>query len=452
MKLKALFAACSLAFAGQAFALGPTTTPDVQMFISGASAQQLVLGQLAVGVMQPGTIDVYFDQGTNGKDYRAYFGTMKTDSSIPASLRGKNVLIRERAAGGSVYGVNPVAQATAIAAISVDSACTDTGTTDPKSGAPLWTCPNTVDSVPDAGVSDVEPQMFVGINLPAGATALSATDRANLTVGSQFAAPFAIILTDNLQGMVDNLSRMQASSLLGGSYQDWGMVNASLAGNPVVVCRRAPGSGTQASTNNYLFGFPCSSTALAPATHLDSVPGGYTVIENGSSGKLAACMTYVENGTPAGQAIDVTNGSLVTAGSPNSVQLPGGQYGIGIMGLDRPAQSGETYHFSNLDGIVPTLENAANGTYGWISENGYQYRNKTVNGVAAPTGAQLDLINLVKVRSGDPAILGDPNLPVPGVLGLAENGYVPPATWDPTHPTMKAANFSNSCQAWQLFY
>ena len=470
-KLQTLTAACTLAFAGQAFALSPANTPDVTLFISGSSALQLVIGQLANGMMQPGTLDVYYDAASNGSNSRAYFGTMNTDASIPAALQGKKVLLINRAQGGSIYGVNPVAQATALSRLDVSTASCGTAATgkDATTGAPLWTCSGTVSTVPDGGVSDVEPAMFQGINLPSGWTAAGAS-LANLTVGSTLAAPFAVILTNNLKlAGVTNLSKMQAASLLGAesnpTYQDWGAINASLAGNPVMICRRSPGSGTQASTNNYLLGFPCSKTPLLPASHLDSVPNGFTVIENDSSGKLGKCMDYLQNGTPAGKAIDVTNGSLVAIGSPNSIVLTppsGGYYGIGIMGLDYPpTKAGDLYFYptfdgtsitKNNDGVTPDLTNPASGVYGWVSENGYQYRNTTVNGVAPPAGAQLALLQLIQVRAGDPAVFGSTTLPVPGVMGLIENGYTPTGTDANAYPVWKGANFSNSCQAPQLYF
>lgn len=466
-KLQTLTAACALAFAGQAFALSPSTTPDVTLFISGSSALQLVIGQLANGMMQPGTLDVYYDAASNGSNSRAYFGTMKTDASIPAALQGKKVLLINRAQGGSIYGVNPVAQATPLSRLDVSaSSCGTAATgTDATTGAPLWKCSGTVSTVPDGGVSDVEPAMFQGINLPSGWSAAGAS-LSNLTVGSTLAAPFAIILTNNLKPYLPNITKLQAASLLGaqinGTYQDWGAVSASLAGQPVMICRRSPGSGTQASTNNFLFGFPCSKTQLSPAAPGDSVPGGFTVIENDSSGKLGKCMDYVQNGTPSGQAIDVTNGSLVPIGTPNSITLPGGQYGIGIMGLDYPpTKAGDLYFYptfdgisitKNNDGVTPDLTNPANGVYSWISENGYQYRNTTVNGIAPPAGAQLALLQLIQVRAGDPAVFGSTTLPVPGVMGLIENGYTPTGTDANAYPVWKGANFSNSCRSPQLYF
>ena len=466
-KLQTLTAACALAFAGQAFALSPSTTPDVTLFISGSSALQLVIGQLANGMMQSGTLDVYYDAGSNGSNSRAYFGTMKTDSSIPTALQGKKVLLINRAQGGSIYGVNPVAQATVLSRLDVTTASCGTAATgtDATTNAPLWKCSGTVSTVPDGGVSDVEPAMFQGINLPSGWSAAGAS-LSNLTVGSTLAAPFAIILTNNLKSYLPNITKLQAASLLGaqlnGTYQDWGAVSASLAGQPVMICRRSPGSGTQASTNNFLFGFPCSKTQLNPATPADSVPGGFTVIESDSSGKLGKCMDYVQNGTPAGQAIDLNNGSLVPIGSPNSITLPGGQYGIGIIGLDYPpTKAGDLYFYptfdgtsitKNNDGVTPDLTNPASGVYGWVSENGYQYRNTTVNGIPAPAGAQLALLQLIQVRAGDPAVFGSTTLPVPGVMGLIENGYTPTGTNANAYPVWKGANFSNSCQSPQLYF
>src|SRR5215831_8576312 len=117
-KVKQLAAACALAFAGtSAYALGPFDAPQVTVFLAGASAPQNFLGGLAANLFQ-GTQGTdwfaYFDNGgTIGANYRAYFGTLKTtvqDPNMPASIAGKTVLIINRAKGGSVWGVNPVAR------------------------------------------------------------------------------------------------------------------------------------------------------------------------------------------------------------------------------------------------------------------------------------------------------------------------------------------------------
>ncbi|HQT26567.1 MAG TPA: hypothetical protein PLK99_08230, partial [Burkholderiales bacterium] len=111
-------AACAMTFASQAYALNPATTlapSTVHLFISGSSALQVTIGQIASSLFQPGTIDTYFDQTGNGANYRAYSGTFKTNlPSQFASLDGKNGVVYEQARGGSLMGIIPVATASAV--------------------------------------------------------------------------------------------------------------------------------------------------------------------------------------------------------------------------------------------------------------------------------------------------------------------------------------------------
>ena len=119
MKLNKLVLACTMALAANhAFALGPTVTPDVEVFISGSSAVQGALGAIASGMMTG--VDTYYNTSNNGNDYRAYFGTV---SGTGTALDGKKLLIHNRALGGSFQGVGPLARAQAVTRMAIDSSC-----------------------------------------------------------------------------------------------------------------------------------------------------------------------------------------------------------------------------------------------------------------------------------------------------------------------------------------
>ena len=136
MKLKALLATCVLAFAGQASAaplVYGTDTVDVQMFVSGSSALQFMIGQVADSLLDPATINVYYDGTSAGKasgsSYRAYFGkaSAATYAAYPSLYdsvtgAGKNVLILETGAGGSIQGVTPVTRGVAVKSINLTPA------------------------------------------------------------------------------------------------------------------------------------------------------------------------------------------------------------------------------------------------------------------------------------------------------------------------------------------
>jgi copper(I)-binding protein len=484
LKMKTLVAACALALTSQAHALAPTTVPDVTMFLSGSSALQNAIGQIGNDLFVAGTEDVFYD-GTatvpNGGSYRAYFGTFKTGTTsagivIPASLAGKKVLIYNTGAGGSIKGVNPVALAQPVTRLNLASCVASVpAVVDSITATTIYTCPTTVTTaVPDAGVSDVEPALLTGINLTINAatalttrtptaTALTATQLANLVPTTALGQPMGIIVTSNATPAMLNLSKAQVAALMSGaSIFDWNQIDATVAAGTtsVVVCRRQPGSGTQASINNAIFGFPCAASQLAPAdATVDAaltlgtstpVPGGsYVVVENSSSGALAACMTAAQNGTMVNavgkQAIDVTSGALVALNAPNSVVLPAGGYGIGLMGFDRPAKAGELYQFASINGAAPTLANATTGVYDIMVENAFVRRAATTAGILPMSGAQLDLYNTFVSAAGKPAVLGLAGHIVPGVAALSENGNTAPAVFDPANPVMRVGNTGNSC-------
>lgn len=424
MKLNKISAACGLAVAvlsGQAFALAPTVTPDLQVFISGASAQQLTLGKIVQGMMVAGSIDVYYDTATGGKDYRAYFGT----GAAGTSIAGKKVLIHNRAKGGSVWGVNPVARATAISRMAIDAGCTAVaGATFP---AATYKCTNTVNAVPDAGVSDVEPGLFSGINVATGDSELTDAERANLTVASQNAVIMGIAVTNNMP--LASLSRAQLTSMLTGAYTDWSSVDASLSG-PIIVQRRVNGSGTQAAANAYFGAYPCSTGKLAPATASNSVAGGYTVVENSASG-----------GVKSGLNADFAAGKMA----------------IGILSTESvPVAGTDNWHHVQIDGVAPTVANTIAGKYDYFVEQTIQWRNAAVNGVAAPAGLQAAFLDDFKTRSGDPVILNA----LVGVAALPTN-YAPEFAVDPVtglstgvvnNGVMKGTKLNNTCQPTQMYY
>lgn len=206
-KLNPLAAACAAALglsAGNALALTAFEAPDVDIYLSGASAPQNLLGEIANKFFDAGQgIFVYHDNnataGTftdDGRSYRAYYGVVKNvvGSGINPALVGKKVRLINRAKGGSVWGVNPVARAEAIANLKINS-------TDCALSSGIYRCPeqgsdaaqnNTANRVPDFGVSDVEPNMFKSpLNVEFGASQLSATE-ATIFDGTQFGAVAAL--------------------------------------------------------------------------------------------------------------------------------------------------------------------------------------------------------------------------------------------------------------------
>ena len=527
MKLKALAVACAMACAAQAYAVTPSTTPDVQLFLSGSSALQNAIGQIHLDMCQTNTIDEMWD-GTaaapSGSNYRAYFCTFKSTATttsgitIPASLQGKNVLLYNTAAGGSIKGINPIANALPVTRLDITTCVvTSPAKSDAITGqTQVYACPGTVTTaVPDAGVSDTEPALFTGMNLAypasispvsarvpaAGNAALTATQLKNLTQTTALGQPMGIVTTSNINATPGalSLSKAQISSLMSGNTLTWTTVLGTTlpsttigtgttavtypAVDSVVVCRRQPGSGTQSAINAAIFGFPCSSSYTSPAddsftsatlgSTIPAAAGSYIVIENSSSGAVLTCLDNVQAGTMANavgkQAIDVTSGALVALGAPNSVVLPVGGIGIGVLGFDKVPGASDTVNQVAINGVAPTLANAVTGAFDIMVENSFQIRaaatvagsgaalaGLSANGAPAAVVAgttsipklvspALDFYNIFVASAGNPVTLGTAGHVVPGVAALTENGNVAPATFTASNPVMRVGNGGNTC-------
>lgn len=383
MQIKKLSAACAVALAGMsapAFALTAFDTPDLTVFLTGASAPDNFLEQIATGMFNGAVKGTdyfkYIDNG-DGKQQRAFFGTMKTtavDSTIPAALSGKKVLFIKRSAGGSVMGVNPVARAEGLAVLKVASTtCTQVTTgTPPVPVAGEYKCsvvgvdpgvgaPTGEEVAADFGVSDVGPALFKEpFNVEFGKTQLSTAEVDGMTVKPVNVLAMGLAVTNTIPDTT-YFSKAIYGALISGNIADWTQVDPSLAPaagtDKVVVCRRVPGSGTQTSYNWFFNNFPCSTGSIAgsgntqPTRMADSASGvvsgsgtsadpfvidptaGYTVIENSTSGNVRDCLTKAANGG--------THTFKDEEGKSYRVNFGSGGYGaVGILSVDSlPANS-----------------------------------------------------------------------------------------------------------------
>lgn len=456
-------AAASFAFAGQAFALAPTVTPDLVVNISGASAQQVTLGHLLTNFCA-GDLDTYFDRpasGTAGSAYRSYFCTM--NNAAPAALQGKRVLFNTRSRGGSVWGVVPVGKGwnveymnigynggshCAINASTHNYECTYVNRTTalvngecPQDGADYSVANReTLCARSDGGVSDVEPAMFVDSNLPTGWNALTSAELAGLTVNSEYGVIFGISVTDDVyaalqlaQGLaaseVPSLTKSQIAGILRGDIRTWRQLDANLAGistssatGYMSVCRRVNGSGTQASQNAYFFNTPCASAAgVADAMVAAGASGTtYRVVENSSSGNVVDCMNRSFSGGLNTSAPTLRYG------------------GIGFGAIERQPGASDHWKYVKIDGVEPTVDNTISTAYDHVYEQTIQWQSSL-------SGDKLAALQMVLTASGDPAVLTGAG--VTGVVALQANGN----DWnDPAdYPTTRGTRGGNSCSSFR---
>lgn len=388
---------------------GPGVADDKVLFISGASAVQGGLGQIATTLFA-GTSYLFHPNSASGRtasDHRAYAGRLAVAAGgWPA---GTAVIVVNRARGGSVWGVNGLlpafyetAQGIEALDVSVAGCAAGAGT----SGSPFL-CGLT-QRMPDAGISDVAPNLFDSRFNTEGEPAsrkLNATELGGLAAQPIYGLAFGVPVSDNLPLFF--LNKPLLSSIMTGNMGTWDQVNASLPTDDVLICRRVNGSGSQAVANLYYGNYPCGA-GNAPADR-DSVPtfdgvsrtfvveggtGGLNVIENSTSGDVRACLNnafdasgraFVADGvaTPGTFTISTnpttgvktgawtgTNGytTYVTAdraGEPAGVALRNGRQhkAIGVLSMDSlpNSTSSSKWTFRSINGAGETTYTAAVG-------------------------------------------------------------------------------------------
>jgi hypothetical protein len=423
---------------GPAFALAPTTTPDIELYVSGASAQDNNFGLLFADLCVAGTLDTFLDNADPAKPgakHRAFFCTLDSSKVPGLGVTNPKVLLHKRSEGGSGMGVQPVADAAPIQHMAVNVGnCAET-----PAGSHKWLCDLTtggalVNEVSDAGISDVEPRQFKGVNVPAGFTDITAAQLAKLKIQSPSALVFGVTVNTKLrnalqkaQGLtvgaetaanMPSLTKKQVADLMSNGpgeganatakttswsqFKVKGKALPSVAGvvkpadNKVRICRRVNGSGTQAQFNIKFLSNPCKTNSEDPAAK----PAA-TVNLGSGSGDVEKCQA------------DADAANL---------------WSIGIQSTEKNVDNSKPYRYVKLDGKLPTINNAAEGHYfDWV-EVAMQWLK---SGADAPTGDKLAILNTLASNLGKPSLIATENTKFVypwgqgGYLALPSNGYKP---------------------------
>jgi hypothetical protein len=434
-------AAIAATGAAQAAIISPTqidsartagTLKEYRFF--GASAQSRMIGSYMQSIC---TADytTYFDT-TAGSNHRAYACTMnKQVGNHPA---GTLVLVNKREAGGSIFGVNPIALDIAENAMQITNAgCVVTGS-NPDVNVAAYTCGTVALQKAQAGLSDVEPARFsdsvevnganVDLNLPVGVddngtawSTLSSKQLGNLDTAAINQTLFGIAVNLNLrnalqdaQGLpnddtaanVPSMPRAFYAAAVAG-FVKGGSANANwqsltrLAGDnakQVNICRRTNGSGTQAASNLFFLNAPTigsdSGGMLAPkgATGALAVNGSLAVIENTSTGTVETCLT---------------NAVLGSTG-----------YAMGIVSYEVDPST-KAYRFVKIDGAAPDKAMARIGSYPYLYSATMQFNKK-----GGLSNDQKAFIGQFRSELTTPTIIATLDSPAPrkGVLA-GPNGY-----------------------------
>jgi hypothetical protein len=448
-RIAAAIAACTAFVSGSALALAPTETPDIEIYMSGATAQDNNLGLLFDDLCVSGTLDTYYDgpTGSAGGNHRAYFCTLDSSKVTGLSTSNPKVLLHKTSTsagvGGSGVGVNPVMLKQAVDAMSIKNG----NCVAPAAGEAYWRCRisatgDLIQQVPDAGVSDVNPEMFVGPNTPAGVAPVDAAKVAkllNVVSGGAlvFNTPVTLKLRNALQSAqvfsgdlpsdctvgdettrcMPSLSKELIASLMTGQVGSWDKVKVvksdgsskpltdfagtgEITDQKVYICRRTNGSGTQATINAKILNAPCTAGYVSPLETSNDFTGPVVKL-NAGSGDVEKCL------------VDFN------AGSNTSNQNAAGAkaWAIGVQSTEKNKNETLAYRFVKIDGVAPTLDNAASGRYGVIAEVTYQWLKS-----GGPTGDKLKVIQRIAADAGKPSIIATNNKNFVHLFG--QGGYL----------------------------
>lgn len=489
----------ALGFSGQAAALLPSVTPDLVINISGASAQQNPLGELLSSFCATGTLTQYNAIGSSG--WRSYYCEIdaSTNAAVPASLDGLNVLFNNRAAGGSIWGVVPVARTWAVEYMNIFSGgCTGDAITQDcpiadradglvpfaasSSGSECPFAPYTADAAEvyttttgatifahtgttadetvclksDGGVSDVEPALFSATENFPGFTGgpLTAAELGSLNVLSEYGVIFGVSITDNAFRHLQNIQYP-------GTYTDV----FDTVGEPTIqtdaLRPSLPKTAIRSLMTGQLQSFQALDQAIAP-------PAG------GPGGFMAVCRRVVGSGTQAAANAQFMNNPCLGSSAKIMVSDPDGggiaQF-VASQLVKNNSGSGDVESCQNdaadgglavdagfgaipLDAIGINAINRDNTGDDWrfVKIDGVDptvdnaiaglYNHvyeQTLQFPAASSAIVADALTMVAVASGDPDTIAD--TPINGVMALSGNGF----DWETTTPTWRGGRGGDSC-------
>jgi hypothetical protein len=426
-QMKTLAAACALAATQSALALPSNTTITNTVFLSGSSALAKDVHNEIVGTLcTANSASLYTDTaGALGKDFAYY-----TCSSNISGLSGP-IGIAYRTNGGSFVGGAPVGtQAiglfkTDVASMAAAGCPADNPVTtgpSPAVGSPAcsgWLAASAstfgTTQIPDIGIQDEEPALFglaqnqpTDFSSPFGdpvvypgsktAKNFNSTPVLVQAMGVVASTPFLSALTAANALTRDGHPNMQTSWLAtaftaGASVQtdgadnpnnngigDWtplgdlvasatGVTSAAFSGS-VIICRRAPGSGTQASLQAKFLNIGCNASTNTPTsptfnTTLDT----NGVVVNASNPALVGVLV-TSAGAPKGGGgyyevyNNTSSGAVITC---MQQAASAGLLALGVLSVDQGTKPG--YDFLAIDGVYPTDASVTNGSYQDIVES-----------------------------------------------------------------------------------
>jgi len=445
-------AALTALSAGIAQAAAPTLASVQAGLTAGTAKQYWIAGSSAAKKATAAFIGAQYCGGAanmttfssaspvSNPDFNAY-----SCSATAGPTSGALTVWYYRAEGGSVVGVLPVINNKTIKYLDLTAANTTCA-----GAAPTYNCPvagtangnGPNDSwgpagvsgsgiagsapavAPDFGISDAEPDAFVGSNSPYAAappagyvagTFGPAKTQAQLKAMAHttiFQQTFGIVVNTALtQG---NIGRNVVANILNGNYVDWSNVpdvtsatpgTAMVAAStPIFVCNREVGSGSRTVTDIFFTGDHCVPGASAIAEG-----AGGAISDNFATSDLLACVQG--NGVPNGAAA--------------------GAIAIGYVSIDNYSKLGVAPYANvkslQLDGVTASNYATAIGNYSYAFEATGNTNSASTNPVAAAmTASILTLIQNVNTGPQSAQVNAIPGQPAANtaVLPLQKVGAI----------------------------
>jgi hypothetical protein len=355
---------------GAAYAVPPTTTPDLVVYAGGGSAEPQPVE--AAFCRNYTNVDLYVDNGglvnSFSKSYLVLYGTSTGANNGVAA--GKNVLFIYKYNGGSyangavpqvsgstatlsyptlasILNTNPT---TLITTAASPTKTAGTACTAAQKGLPTYQYTPTLgnNQQPAFGITDLEVSAFFGDNNPTSPTALVVPGSTDLLYDLvEGVAVTNTLYTGNSSkgyNAKTNFSKAEVAAILSGVVTDWHNIYAdngspvAPAGTGIVLLDRNVGSGTKAAGSAYFLNYanPLGAYAVEPGSKTNAGGAG-----NGTGAGAPTNAPFNAGYSPGGlansqsyQVIQETNASVL-ASDLVTADIDG-LLALGILSTDNP--------------------------------------------------------------------------------------------------------------------
>jgi ABC-type phosphate transport system substrate-binding protein len=456
---------------------GPDDTLD--LFVAGSSAQDNTLQQLFRVICEANSLDVYRADGGNVR--LLFCRTKRGEGAIPGIAAGTKIALHKSSLGGSGTGVGPLIERTPVEFLNVadvrahfEERCPPGGRSHHTADSALiaytqYECLNPAPDheVPDAGISDVEPQFILSVyRLAPDAINVLSVNSSNAFI---FGVPVTLSLRNALQAarfpredscnpnnphyldLVDvnrnmrvkrgeaeqcmpSLSRAQLAGIFSGTIAGWkqiadpqgyplaarGATGGPIRSAPgvrapsddrVYICRRVETSGTQAAYEMFFLNQRCTS-GVRPF-----VATGSNIFLGSGSADVESCLNQLDRKN---------------------------LWAVGILSTENvESLKDDGWRFIKMDGIAPTLFNTYSGHWPFFVQQTYQWRNEQSQ--QPLRGPKVSLMAHIGIQLSNPVVIRELNREFrhawgsAGVMALSDRGLIPPPLPLPGKPVDEAA-------------